>query len=134
MLLTFDMSQAIINQSPPGLVILPGQTPERVDTVLLSLLKSKHTLDGKKIASSARSTSQNVVQSSVEPALKQLGVPMGSTAIFDVSSASDTSAAQTQLDSFIERWKNEHVTALFVSGTQVASQQFIEKVRQQMPT
>ncbi len=28
-LLTFDLTQAIINQSPPGLIILPGTTPER---------------------------------------------------------------------------------------------------------
>jgi len=131
-LLSFDMTQAIINESPPGLIVYPGTTPERTDAVLISLLKSQHTLKGKKIAVLGELVSQNVVQDSVVPKLKSLGVPMGSTAILDVTGA-DTSAAQTQLDSFIERWKSENVNALYVSGTQVGSQQFIEKIRQQMP-
>jgi hypothetical protein len=131
-LITFQLSQAIMNQSPPGLIILPGPTPERVDTVVLSLMQKQHTLKGKKIAVLGELTSQNVVNDSVVPGLKRLGIPMGSTAILDVTGA-DTSAAQTQLDSFIERWKSEGVSALFVSGTQVTSQQFIEKVRAAMP-
>jgi ABC-type branched-subunit amino acid transport system substrate-binding protein len=131
-LLTFDLTQAILNQSPPGLIILPGTTAEREDSVLISLLKSEHTLKGKKIAVLGEQDSQNVVNSSVVPGLKKLGVPLGSTAILDVTGA-DTSAAQSQLDSFIEKWKSENVTALYVTGTQVASQQFIEKVRQEMP-
>jgi Periplasmic binding protein len=131
-LMTFQLTQAIINESPPGLVVLPGNTPERTDTVLMSLLKNSRALQGKKVAVLGELTSQNVVNQSVLPGLKRLGVPMGSTAILDVT-GTDTSAAQTQLDSFIERWKSEGVNALFVSGTQVASQQFIEKVRQQMP-
>jgi hypothetical protein len=57
---------------------------------------------------------------------------MGSTAILSITGA-DTSAAQGQLDSFIERWKTEHVDTLFVTGDQVASQQFIEKVRGALP-
>jgi hypothetical protein len=131
-LLTFDLTQAIMNQSPPGLIILPGETPERTDSVLISLMKSQHTLAGKKIAVLGELDSQNVVDKSVIPDLKRLGVPMGSTAILDVTGA-DTSAAQSQLASFIERWKSENVTALYVSGTDVASKQFIEVVRQAMP-
>src|SRR5665213_1056013 len=37
-LLTFDLTQAVINQSPPGLIVLPGETPERTDSVLISLM------------------------------------------------------------------------------------------------
>jgi hypothetical protein len=131
-LLTFDLTQAQINQSPPGLIVLPGQTPERADAVLLSLLKSAHTLSGKTVAVLGESDDQSAVQGSVEPGLKRLGVHMGSTAILDIS-GSDTSEAQTQLDSFIQRWKSEHVDALFVTGTEVASTQFMQKVRSEMP-
>jgi hypothetical protein len=132
-LMTFQLTQAIINMSPPGLIILPGANPERIDSILLNLLQSSHTLDGKKIAVLGESASQSIVHGTIEPALKQLGVQTGSTAILSIN-GSDTSAAQTQLDSFIERWKSEHVDTLFVSGTEVASQQFIEKVRGKMPT
>jgi Periplasmic binding protein len=131
-LMTFQLTQAIMNQSPPGLIILPGFNPERVDAVLFGLLQKQHTLDGKKVAVLGETTSENTVHSSVEPGLKGIGVQMGSTAILNVS-GTDTSAAQEQLDSFIERWKSEHVDTLFVSGTQVSSQQFMEKVRSQMP-
>lgn len=131
-LMTFQLSQAIINESPPGLIVLPGATPERTDGVLLSLMQKQHTLDGKKVAVLGELVSQSIVDQSVVPGLKRLGVPMGDTAILDVTGA-DTSEAQSQLDSFIEKWKSEGVNALFVSGTQVSSQQFIEKIRSEMP-
>ena len=132
-LMTFELTDAIIKQSPPGLIVFPGQSPERVDSILFGLVQKQHTLNGKKVAVLGEVTSQNVVNNSVVPGLKRLGVPMGSTAILNIVGA-DTSAAQSQLDSFIERWKTEHVTSLFVSGVDVASQQFIEKLRAQMPT
>ncbi|MGH9918553.1 MAG: hypothetical protein ACRD6W_06775 [Nitrososphaerales archaeon] len=131
-LVTFDLTQAILNQSPPGIIVLPGQTPERADTVLLRLLNKQHILKGKKVAVLGETDSQSIVDNSILPGLKRLGVKMGSTALLDITGA-DTSEAQSQLDSFIARWKSEHVNALFVSGTEVASQQFIEVVRQQMP-
>jgi ABC-type branched-subunit amino acid transport system substrate-binding protein len=131
-LMTFQLSRAIIGESPPGLIIEPGVTPERTDTVLINLMKTQKTLDGKKIAVLGETTSQKIVKNSVEPALKRLGVQTGTTAILSIS-GSDTTAAQSQLDSFIERWKTEGVNALYVSGTQVASQQFVEKVRAEMP-
>jgi hypothetical protein len=49
-LMSFDLTQGEINQSPPGLIILPGDTPERTDAVLISLMKTQHTLQGKKVA------------------------------------------------------------------------------------
>jgi hypothetical protein len=131
-LITFDLTQAIMNMSPPGMIILPGSNPERLDSVLFGLLQKEGTLVGKKVAILGETVSEPVVVSSVEPDLKRLGVAMGSTAILTITGA-DTSAAQSQLDSFIERWKSEHVDTLFVTGDQVASQQFIEKVRGAMP-
>jgi Periplasmic binding protein len=131
-LMTFQLTQAIMNQSPPGLIILPGVNPERTDAVLITLMKKQHTLDGKTVAVLGETTSQSVVKNSVEPQLKKLGVKTGTTAILSIS-GSDTAAAQNQLDSFVERWKTEHVDAIFISGTQVASQQFVEKLRADMP-
>jgi ABC-type branched-subunit amino acid transport system substrate-binding protein len=131
-LIAFNLTEAQINQSPPGMIIFPGAAAERIDSVLISLLQKSHTLAGKKIAVLGEVKSQAVVNSSVLPGLRKLGVPMGSTAILSISGA-DTSAAQAQLDSFLEKWKSEGVNALYVSGEFVNSKQFIEKVRQQMP-
>ncbi len=131
-LMTFQLTQAIMNESPPGLIILPGTNPERTDAVLIQLVQKQHTLDGKKVAVLGETASRKVVNSAILPRLKKLGIAMGSTATLDIS-GSDTTAAQAQLDSFIEKWKSEHVTALYVSGTQVSSQQFVEKIRKEMP-
>ena len=131
-LMTFELTQAIMNQSPPGLIILPGVNGERIDSVLFGLLQKQHTLGGKKVAVLGELTSQHAVTDSVEPGLKRLGVQLGSTAILSIT-GSDTSAAQDQLASFIERWKSEHVDALFISGAEVSSQQFVETVRAKMP-
>jgi ABC-type branched-subunit amino acid transport system substrate-binding protein len=131
-LMTFQLTQAVMDKSPPGLIVEPGQNPERVDSVLISLMKKQHTLDGKKVAILGETTSEQVVKNSVEPQLKKLGVQTGTTAILGIS-GSDTTAAQNQLDSFIERWKSEGVNAVYISGTQVASQQFVEKLRGEMP-
>ena len=131
-LMTFELTQAIMNQSPPGMIVLPGTNPEREDSVLFELLRKERTLTGKKVAVLGDITGQDVITSSVEPGLKQLGVQTGSTAILNITGA-DTSAAQDQLASFIEKWKSEHVDALFISGDEAASQQFAETLQAQMP-
>jgi ABC-type branched-subunit amino acid transport system substrate-binding protein len=131
-LFAFMLTQEIINKSPPGLIILPGNTSERVTTVLTGLLKANHTVDGKKVGILGETTTANAVKKSVEPALQELGVDKGSTAILQIAGA-DTTAAQQQLDSFIERWKGEGTNALFITGTQVGSKQCVEKIRKEMP-
>jgi ABC-type branched-subunit amino acid transport system substrate-binding protein len=132
-LITYTLTKAIIDQSPPGLIILPGSSPERIDSVLGDLLQKQHTLRGKKVAILGQTSIQNAITNTLEPALKKLGVGTGSTAILNTSTSTDTTATQAQLDSFIERWKSEHVDALFVTGTPTTSQQFIDKVRARMP-
>ncbi len=131
-LFAYMLTKEIIDKSPPGLIIYPGNVPERTTQILAGLLKSAGTLSGKKVAILGETTSAKTVTSSVEPALKDLGVETGSTAILQIA-GTDTTSAQSQLDSFIERWKTEGVNALFVTGTQVASSQFIEKVHREMP-
>ena len=51
---------------------------------------------------------KQTVDSTLAPGLKKLGVDTGTTAILAIS-GSDTTQAQGQLDSFIERWKSEGV-------------------------
>ena len=48
-------------------------------------------------------------------------------------SGADTTAAQAQLDSFIEKWKTEHVNALILVGAAASSKQFVEKVKAEIP-
>ena len=130
--MSYGLNQAIMDLSPPGMILYPGTTPERSDRALFELLKRQGTLAGKTVAVLAESTSKAEVQQIILPGLKGLNVPMGTTAYLTLSSA-DTTAAQAQLDSFIERWKAEHVDALYIAGEGVASQQFMEKIANGMP-
>src|SRR5262249_40107876 len=107
-------------------------TPERRAAIVLSLLKSQHSLDGKKVAVLGEQVTLQRVHKVIEPGLKALGLKLGSTAILSIS-GTDTTSAQSQLDSFIERWKSEDVNALFMVGDQVSHTQFIQKVRAAIP-
>ena len=129
---TFQVTQDMFKQVPPGLMVFPGTTPERSDAVLFELLKKQGTLQGKKVAVLAQQTSEPSVKAVVLPAIKKIGVATGTPAYLTINGP-DTTAAQSQLDSFIERWKSEGVNALFVTGQNAVTKQFIEKVVKQMP-
>ena len=130
--ITFQVTQDMFKQVPPGLLVFPGTTPERSDEVLFELLKKQGTLEGKKVAVLAQQTSEPSVKAVVLPAIKKIGVATGTPAYLTINGP-DTTAAQSQLDSFIERWKSEGVNALFVTGQNAVTKQFIEKVVKQMP-
>jgi ABC-type branched-subunit amino acid transport system substrate-binding protein len=132
-LITFNLTQQIMNQSPPGLIIYPGATNERTVRVLLSLLSREKLLKGRKAAVLGGSAEANTVNETIVPGLKKLNVPLGSTAVLSINGTADTNAAQSQLDSFIEKWKGEKVNTIFLSGDEVSSKQFVTKLRQEMP-
>jgi ABC-type branched-subunit amino acid transport system substrate-binding protein len=131
-LVTFQVTEDMFKQVPPGLMIFPGTTPERSSAVLFDLLKKAGKLDGKKLAVFAQQTSQASVKAYVLPAIKKTGVETGTTAYVTINGA-DTTAAQSQLDSFIERWKSEGVNALFITGQNAVTKQFVEKIVKQLP-
>jgi hypothetical protein len=72
------------------------------------------------------------VKSVVLPAIKKAGVKTGTTAYLTINGP-DTTAPQAALDSFIERWKTEGVNALFITGQDAVTKQFVEKVTKQLP-
>ena len=132
-LMTFNLTQAIIDRSPQGLIVTPGDIPERQASILIQLLKKEHTLRGKTVAVLGDTTESSVVQGTIVPDLEQAGVKPASTAILDVGTTGDTTAGQAQLDSFIEKWKTEHVNALFLSGDLASTKSFVAKIKQAFP-
>lgn len=131
-LIGHELQQATITQALPALLLTPDVTDERRVSVLMSLLKQQGTLTGHKVGILADQDSQKPVGSVVKPALQSMGIQQGTEGILTIS-GTDTSAAQTQLDSFIERWKSENVDVLFLAGLNVTSKQFVEKIRAAMP-
>jgi len=130
--ITFDVTQAMFNQVPPAMLVFPGTTPERSSAVLFELLQKQGLLTGKKVAVLAEQTSEVSVKSAVLPAIKKTGAATGTTAYLTINGA-DTTAAQAQLDSFIERWKSEGVNAVYVTGEDTVAKQFVEKVTAKLP-
>jgi hypothetical protein len=131
-LVTYGLTQDMIDKAPPGLLLTPDILPDRRVKIITSLLQSQHTLDGKTVAILADSSATARVDQIIRPAITQMGLKQGATGILTIT-GTDTAAAQGQLDGFIEKWKTQHVNALFLAGDAVESKQFVEKIRGTFP-
>jgi branched-chain amino acid transport system substrate-binding protein len=131
-LITDSLTQEIISKAPPALLLTPDITADRQLKVVMALVKSHHILDGKKVAVLTETDATDRVKSVVDPVLDSIGVQQGSEAVLSIS-GSDTTAAQSQLASFIEKWKTEHVNALILVGAAASSKQFINAVKTAIP-
>jgi ABC-type branched-subunit amino acid transport system substrate-binding protein len=131
-LISDGVSQEMIDKAPPGLLLSPDITPDRRLKVIKALVKRRHTLDGKKVGVLTESAATSRVKSVVDPTLAAIGVERGSEAVLTITDL-DTAAAQSQLESFIERWKTEHTNALILVGAGASSKQFIDKVKAAIP-
>lgn len=127
-----SITQSLVDKAPAGSMVSPDISPDRRLRVIMSLLESQHTLNGKTVAVLGETTAKPRIQKVVVPALARMGVKRGSDASLTVSGA-DTTAAQQQLDSFLERWKSQGVDALVLVGSAASSKQFVEKVRKALP-
>ena len=124
--------QKALDEAPPGLLIKTGISQKRGVAALFSLLKQQGTLKGKKVAVLADQTTQEQATKQLADNSSSLGYQTGSNAILAISGA-DTTAAQTQLDSFIEKWKTEGTNVVMMAGLAVADRQFIDKIKKAIP-
>ncbi len=132
-LMTFNLTQAIIDKAPAGLIVTPGLIPERSASILIQLLTKEKMLDGKTVAVLGDTTETAVVKKTITPTLKKAGVKTGTAAILNVGTTGDFTVAETQLNSFIERWKAEHVDTVFLSGDLSSSKVFVQQVKKTFP-
>lgn len=127
-----ELEQPWIDGSPPALMLSPDSTKEGQAERVINLLDEEGTLEGRTVAVLADQDSQGRVDDVIVPGLTDLGVEMGSEAILSIA-GTDTSAAQSQLDSFLERWKTEGVDTVFISGLTASAGQFVEKIAAEIP-
>ena len=127
-----ELEQPWIDASPAGLMLTPDTTKEAAATILINLLADQKKLTGKKVAIIADQDGQQRVESTIAPALEKAGADLGSTAVLTVT-GTDQTAAQGQLDSFIEKWKSEKVDTVFMVGLVVSAKQFVEKIKAAIP-
>jgi hypothetical protein len=100
---------------------------------MLEAANTKGLLTGKKFGILAETGTKSRIASVIAPELKKLGLSVGTAGVLQTDASGDTTAAQAQLDSLIERWKGENVNALFISGLTAVSKVFVQKVRKAMP-
>lgn len=127
-----ELEQRWIDEAPPGLLLTPDTTKEGRAGVLLEVLAEEGTLDGRRVAVVGDQDTEQRVNDLIVPGVEDMGVETGSTAILSIA-GEDTSAAQSQLDGFIERWKDEDVDTVFLAGNLVSAKQFVEKIAEEMP-
>jgi hypothetical protein len=115
-----------------GLMLTPDATKEGVSAALVNLLVSTGRLKGKTVAVVGDKNNESRVTKVIIPALKKAKAKTGSTAILSIT-GTDTTAAQAQVDSFIEKWKTEGVDTVFLAGNNVSAKQFAESIKGAMP-
>lgn len=131
-LITHGLAQPWIDEAPPALLLSPDITTERRLQVILSLLRREGTLEGRKVAVLAEENSAYRIEETIEPELEQMAVERGSDGVLTIT-GSDTTAAQAQLETFIEKWKSEGLGALVIMGATTVAKQFVEKIKAELP-
>jgi ABC-type branched-subunit amino acid transport system substrate-binding protein len=132
-LMTFNLTQAIIDKSPPGLIVTPGSLPEGSATILIKLAEKEGTLKGKTVAVLGDTTEADVVNGTIMPELQKAGIKTGTPAVLDVGTSGDYTTALAQLNSFMEKWKTEGVNAVFLSGDLASTKAFVQPLKKQFP-
>jgi ABC-type branched-subunit amino acid transport system substrate-binding protein len=127
-----DSLTDVLAEKTPGMLLTPDIAPERRTNVIMSLLRRQRTLNGKKVGTISDSANRSRVTNVVEPALRDLGVRRGADATLAIASG-DLTDAQSQLDSFIERWKGDGTNALVLVGDDVAAKQFVDRIKKALP-
>ncbi len=127
-----NVSQSWIDQAPKGLLLTPNITTDRRLSVILDLLARDKTLKGKKVAILTQPDSKDRAEALVTPALKKMKVKQGTTAVLTIT-GTDTSAAQSQLESFIEKWKAEDVDTFMIVGQVVVSKTYVTMLKDAFP-
>jgi ABC-type branched-subunit amino acid transport system substrate-binding protein len=127
-----ELDQPWIDASPPGLMLTPDRTKEHVAAALVSAMAASGKLKGKTVAVVGDKNNESRVNDVIVPALKKAKAKTGSTAILNIT-GTDTTAAQAQVDSFIEKWKTEGVNMVFLAGNNVSAKQFAESIKAGLP-
>jgi ABC-type branched-subunit amino acid transport system substrate-binding protein len=127
-----NVSQSWIDEAPKGLLLTPNITTDRRLSVILDLLARNKTLAGKKVAVLTQQDSKDRVDDIVTPALKKMKVKQGTTGMLTIT-GTDTAAAQSQLESFIEKWKGEGVDTFVLVGQVVVAKTYVTELKDAFP-
>jgi hypothetical protein len=131
-MITHELEQAWIDAAPPGLLLTPDSTKDARALQLVNALAAAELLDGQVVGIAADQNGEARVNDLIGPAFEDGGATLGTTAILTID-GTDTSAAQSQFDSFIQKWKTEGVTAVYLDGLLVSAKSFGEQLGEQLP-
>jgi hypothetical protein len=132
-LLTHELTQSVMSQADPGLLLTTDALAERSARTMLDLAKNKGLLADKKFAILAETGTKSQIDSAIKPEMKRLGVPVGTSGVLNIGQDANTTAGQAQMPPLIERWKGENVNAVFITGLGAVSKVFVQAIKAAMP-
>ncbi|HTL86663.1 MAG TPA: hypothetical protein VL856_15875 [Acidimicrobiia bacterium] len=132
-LITHELSKAIMDKVPGGLMLTTDTLAERTDTTLVDDSLKAGLITGKKFGILADTSTKTRIDDAIKPALKKNNLAVGTAGVITVDPSGDTTQSLAQLDSFIERWKGENVNALFVTGLTAISKVYVQRIRKTFP-
>jgi hypothetical protein len=132
-LITHELSKAIMDKVPGGLMLTTDTLAERTDTVLIDDALKAGIITGKKFGILADQSTKTRINDAIKPALTKNNLAVGTSGVLTVDPSGDTTQSLAQLDSLIERWKGENINALFVTGLTAISKVYVQRIRKTFP-
>jgi ABC-type branched-subunit amino acid transport system substrate-binding protein len=132
-LITHELSKAIMDKVPGGLMLTTDTLAERTDTTLIDDALKAGLITDKKFGILADTSTKTRIDDAIKPALKKNNLAVGTAGVMTVDPSGDTTQSLAQLDSFIERWKGENVNALFITGLTAVSKVYVQRIRKAFP-
>jgi hypothetical protein len=132
-LITHELSKNIMDKAPGGLLLTSDVLAERTVTDLIDDANANGLLTGKKFGILAEAETKSRIDGAIKPALKKNNIPFGTAGVLTLDPSGDTTQSLNQLDSLIERWKGENVTAFFITGLAAISKVYVERIRKTFP-
>jgi hypothetical protein len=132
-LLTHELTQDVMSQADPGLLLTTDALAERSARTMLDLAQEKGILKGKKFAVLAETGTKSQITSAIQPEMKKLGIPYGTSGVLNIGQDENTQAGQAQMPPLLERWKGQGVNAVFITGLGAVSKVFVQAIKAAMP-
>jgi hypothetical protein len=132
-LITHELSKAIMDKAQGGLLLTTDTLAERTITTLIDDAVKANLLANKKFGILAEQETKSRIDNAIKPALKKNNLPVGTAGVLTLDPSGDTTQSLAQLDSLIERWKGENVNALFISGLAAISKVYVQRIRKTFP-
>lgn len=127
-----ELEQPWFDAAPPGLLLSSESVLEKDAANLVSIMNEEGLLEGSTVGVLGDTDGEARVEDVIVPALEDSDAELGTVGITTIDST-DTSASNAQIQGFIERWNEEGVDTLFISGLRASAIAHVSEIKAAMP-